>query len=288
MSDILKGLAVKTAKERIASVRANKEELTALKKAAIKNTDAFAGPLVIIAGKPTEAAIKAVSPSAGSTDTETVIERTIIGNTYLWMDSHDDVHLPGVFSKSIQEQKKIFHLHDHLFQIAAQVGKAQLIEERAIDWMRLGVQKDGQTSALFMRSRIEKRMNPSVFEDYVSGEIQQHSVGMYYVKLGWAVNDPEDKEGFALWEMYLPKLGNPERALERGYMCLVYEAKLREISCVLAGSNELTGTIDEDSSTQMGKDDTATDSTGKGAADATPTTAAKGAFSSLGSKLKSI
>ena len=33
------------------------------------------------------------------------IKRMIIGNTYNWMDSHDDVHMKGIFTKSIQENK---------------------------------------------------------------------------------------------------------------------------------------------------------------------------------------
>ena len=37
---------------------------------------------------------------------------------------------------------------------------------------------------------------------------------------------------------------NSEKALEQGYFFAVTEAKLKEVSCVIAGSNELTPTIE--------------------------------------------
>jgi len=179
-----------------------------------------------------------------SDDEEGVIKRDIVANTYNWMDSHYDVHVGNTFSKSIQERiGKIWHLHDHEHKITAKVGEPEKFEEKTIDWVDLGVNKNGNTTSLVMTSNIMKSYNELVYNQYLTGKIDQHSVGMIYVKLALAVNDPEYKEEYAEWEKYYPMLGNPEKADKVGYFWAIKEAKLIETSAVLEGSNELTGTV---------------------------------------------
>lgn len=230
-----------TQKEHIAQLIANKAAAIELKKAATKHADA-----VILAPGPGHV----VKGGGGSTnDSETELKRTIIGNTYLFLDSHGDVHLPGIFSKSISENTP-YHLHDHLYQVDAQVGTANKVYESSIAWTDLGIAKAGTTTALFMESTIERDRNPQIFKDYKAGKIQQHSVGMVYVKLDLAVNDEEYKAEKATWDTYFPQLGNPEKAEEKGFFWIVREAKLKEISCVLEGSNSLTPTLQLSASTE--------------------------------------
>ncbi|HKZ36113.1 MAG TPA: hypothetical protein VJ184_00580, partial [Chryseolinea sp.] len=93
-------------------------------------------------------------------------------------------------------------------------------------------------------SNIIKEYNPIVFGQYLSKEVNQHSVGMVYVKLDLAVNDSEMKDEYVQWNKYINLIGNKEKAIEQGYFWAVKEAKLIEISAVLAGSNELTPTLD--------------------------------------------
>jgi hypothetical protein len=174
-----------------------------------------------------------------------VINRKIVANTYLWADSHDDVHLPGIFSKSIAERfGKIWHLHDHVHQIAAKVGKLTNLYEQEVSWFDLGVNKFGKTTALFAESEIQKSLNPVIYREYLKGEINQHSVGMVYVKVDVAIDSHEDENAYANWNKYISLIGNPERVNEKGYFFLIKEAKLIEISAVLEGSNELTPTIE--------------------------------------------
>ena len=98
-------------------------------------------------------------------NSEDKLERTIIGNTYLWMDSHDDVHAKGCFAKSIKErQNKIFHLHDHKFERTAKVGNPQSIYEKDITWKELGIAKTGNTQALHMDTEIIKSYNSQIFD----------------------------------------------------------------------------------------------------------------------------
>jgi hypothetical protein len=95
-----------------------------------------------------------------------------------------------------------------------------------------------------MDSDIMKGYNATMFEQYKDDQVDQHSVGMMYVKMELAVNDPEYKEEFAEWNKHIDNLGNKEEAEKEGMFWAVYEAKLIEISAVLAGSNPITPTLD--------------------------------------------
>lgn len=219
-------------------ILANKAEVIRLKKAQVKFTDALKYTL------PHGEGITVKADANGTTDTNDIIYRTIVGNTYLWMDSHDDVHIPGIFTKSINEnEKSILHLHDHLYRLTAKVGSPQKVYEKEINWTDLGVAKAGFTTALLMDTAIKKGLNTQIFEMYKDNEINQHSVGMSYVKLALAVNDQKEKEEFNTWNKYINLIGNQDKALSKGYFWAVTEAKLFEISAVIAGSNELTPTL---------------------------------------------
>lgn len=223
-------------KELFKYLHANSREIIELKKSALKHTD------IIGLNENEQKEYKALNTSHKDDPSSGSITRTIIANTYNWMDSHDDVHMDGLFAKSISE-KTAWHLHDHIFNVTAKVGKPGTIEEKAIQWHQLGVNKFGYTQALFLTSEILERYNKQTYEAYLNGEIDQHSVGMQYVQVYLAMNDPEYKEAFAQWNTVLPKLGNAARAEEKGYFWVIKEAKLKEISCVLEASNELTPTL---------------------------------------------
>ena len=227
-----------TKSELLSYVKAHKKDLIEMKKHQIKRTDAISFDLF------DKTAQKQLTTNYEDNPESGVIKRTIVGNTYNWMDSHDDVHLDGVFSKSIRDREgKIWHLHDHIHQITAKVGTPDRIYEKDVLWKDLGISKSGVTQALFMDSNIQKDKNSEIFKGYLNGEIDQHSVGMVYVKIDLAMDDDDEKDEYANWQKYLPIIGNAEKALEQGYFFVVKEAKLIEISAVLEGSNELTPTV---------------------------------------------
>lgn len=215
----------------------NKKDIINLKKSTIKFVDAFGN------SKFEQSVIK--SFNTNNVDTDTEIKRTVIGNTYNWQDSHEDSHLDNCFANSIEQKgaKGINHFHDHVNQLMAKVGFPQAVYEKTINWTDLGVNMTGQTMALFMDTLIKRSLNSSIFDQYKEDLITQHSVGMQYVNLMLGINDPERKEEYGIWNQYAPKLGNLAKATEKGYCFFVKEAKLIEISCVIAGSNELTGTL---------------------------------------------
>ena len=224
---------------KIADIVKQKEELISIKKGATKYTK----------GVPTKVincdTLK--NKSVLNKDNESSIERTVIGNTYLWMDSHGDVHSKGCFAKTIKERSEsVFHLHDHEFKITSKVGNPIKIYEESIKWKDLGVNKSGDTEALFMDTEIIKSYNSQIFEEYKTGKINQHSVGMQYVKIDLAVNDEEYEDEYKVWKDNIDNIGNKDYAEEKGYFWLVREAKLIEISAVLLGSNELTPTLQAD------------------------------------------
>lgn len=212
----------------------NKLELIDLKKSVIKHADAFGG-LVAESGLVSKA-------SENNHDTEDTLFRTIVGNTYNWMDSHKDVHVNGIFAKTTKDRAgRIYHRHDHVPMLTAKVGKFSNVYEQVVNWTDLGVNKMGQTMSLLGDTAIKKAYNNLIFDAYKDGEIDQHSVGMQYVNAKLAVNDPAYKEEYSVWNKHIGTIGNQEKAIKEGFFFAVYEAKLIEISCVTDGSNELTG-----------------------------------------------
>ncbi len=233
-----------TKKEFFNYLIANKSLLIKQKKSALK----FAEPTVFDATE-TEVLNKSLSTEHKDDLTRGKITRTVIGNTYNWMDSHDDVHLNNTFAKSITDrQDKIWHLHDHEQKITAKVGKPISVYEKSIAWKDLGVNKDGSTMALFMDSSIQKDYNKAVYNAYLNKEINQHSVAMRYNQIDLALNDPENKAEYGVWMSYINQIGNKDKAEKQGFFWAVSDADLVEISAVLAGSNELTPTIDNEKS----------------------------------------
>lgn len=226
-----------TKKELFNYLITNKKELLELKKASLKCADVVITPQE-------EKVQKALFTEYQDDPTTGKIKRDIITNTYNWLDSHGDVHVGNTFQKSISERAtKVFHLHDHKHEVTAKVGQTLEIKEVAVDWMDLGVNKLGSTTVLMATTEIKEKLNKDVFFQYLDNEIDQHSVGMRYVKIDLAVNDEEYKEEFSTWNKYIEKLGNKEKAEQQGYFWAVKEAALVEYSAVLFGSNELTPTV---------------------------------------------
>lgn len=169
------------------------------------------------------------------------LERTIVMNSYNWLDSHDDVHQNNLFAKSIADRgARIPHLHDHEFKLDARVGMPISWSEKNIAWKELGVDKEGDTQALILESKILRDLNKAVYRDYLNNIIDQHSVKMSYMELGMAINDADYEEEYKVWQETYPKLGNPEAAAAQGYYFAIRTAKLYEGSAVLLGSNEVT------------------------------------------------
>lgn len=185
-----------------------------------------------------------------------VLKRTILANTYWWMDSMSDVHLGkgaegenGVFTETIKNRAaKIPPIDQHNWSLDGRIGKTLNIYEAPISWRALGVGRTGMTEGLFADAQIERSKNESRFNDYMNNEVDQHSVGMQYIDIQLAVNDPEEfpKES-AVYNKYINKIGNRSAVEAQGYFFAVGKARLKEYSAVIAGANELTPVIGQPS-----------------------------------------
>lgn len=218
----------------------NKKELIDLKKAAIKRSDVVVfTPLAV-----KEADVVKSRYLYENDEEKGVLKRTIVANTYNWLDSHGDVHLSNVFKESIASGKRVYHLKNHEAEREAQIGKPIKLYEKEISWRELGQGKTGMTQALFLETEIKRSLNETYYNEYLSDDVDQHSVAMQYVKIALAVNDEENyPREYEEWQKHIGKLGNRSVAEQKGYFWAVYEAKVFEVSAVLWGSNELTPTM---------------------------------------------
>lgn len=223
----------------------NKEDLIEAKKSTAKFADA-----TLFLPAPIDKVDADVVKASGYLyeNGEESLKRTIVANTYNWLDSHDDVHLEGVFSDSISKKAASGriqpHLYDHNFSMLSKVGRPISYSERTISWRALGIGKTGTTQALILESEVLRSYNERIFNEYKDDQVDQHSVAMRYIKLALAVNDEDNYPNeYKVWKDVINKLGNRAEAEKRGYFWAVSEAALIETSAVLAGSNELTPTL---------------------------------------------
>ena len=229
-------------KKQIRDIIENKASIIKMKKLAGKKCDAIVAP--------SSEAVKAFGTTSKALpeDTEDKLYRTIIANTYNFLDSHGDVHLNGTFSKSIQENNNPFFLADHEFKTTAKIGKVLSSYEYQAMFNAFGYDSPMMTMALLQD--VEIPSTSKLFQQYKDGEINQHSVGMRYIKVDLAVDDEEYEEEFKLFKSLLPIIGNSEKAEELGYFFAVREAQLIETSAVLLGSNPLTGVFNDNQKAQ--------------------------------------
>lgn len=219
-------------KEHIKQLVENKETIIAQKKAEMKRADGFS----YIANSTAQNVTKADSSG------DMVV--TAIINTTNFMDSHKDVHLPGIWTKSLKENRNIMHLQEHELKFDKIIadGKDLKASAKSYTWKELGFDFSGNTEGLVFESTVKPERNKFMYDQYRKGNVKNHSVGMQYVKLLLAVNDEEYGAEFEAWEKYYPEIANKQTADEEGYFWVVKEAKIIEGSAVPIGSNTATPT----------------------------------------------
>lgn len=219
----------------------NKQALIMQKKAAIKQADAvsYMSPLI----DKNDAEIKADIIDTNKLLNQDSIKVKVVINTTNLMDSHSDVHMKGIWKKSVKEQAKFLHLQEHNMAFDKVISSNAKGSVETIKWTDLGYDYKGETEALVFKTEIEKARNKFMFEQYAKGYVENHSVGMQYVQLFLAVNDERYAEEKATWDKYINEVANAKQAEQRGYFWAVTEAKIIEGSAVVKGSNYATPTI---------------------------------------------
>lgn len=192
--------------------------------------------------RPSGKIVKAATGTASNIEKD-MIEVTAVINTTYWYDSHGDVHIDGLWNKSIKENPNPFHLQEHVNSFKNLISRDVRAYTKRISWKSLGIDFPGSTEALVFDSNIKRKTNPEMFDRYVDGEVQQHSVGMRYVKLDLAINDEDYPAYHELWKKYIDKIANRSTVEDAGYFWPVTEAKAAEGSAVLMASNSITPTM---------------------------------------------
>ena len=231
-----------TKKELFRFLAENRDRLIAQKKAVIKKEDCgvIVNPTIVIKNNSTNKANTNIDPSNLAN-----LKVVCIINTTNFLDSHMDVHLPGIWNKSLSDNKNIMHLQEHDMQFDKIISDGKNLKSYAkkYNWTELGYSYPGETEVLVFESDILKSRNPFMLSQYANGWVKNHSVGMYYVKTDMAINDEEYPNYFEAWKKYYPQIVNPQMADERGYFYYVLEAKCVEGSAVPLGSNTATPTL---------------------------------------------
>jgi len=240
------GEKFETKKELFEFLFKNKDSLIAQKKANLKIADCISfAPTISMLKKDTEKANEPIDVSF--LDELKVI---VIINTTNLMDSHFDVHIRGLWNKSLKENKMLMHLQEHKMEFSHIISEGKNLKAYVKDytWNELGFDFEGKTQALVFESIIEKKRNKKMFEQYANGWVKNHSVGMRYVKYDMAINDEDYPNEFIAWEKYYPEIANKKAVDDKGYFWYVLEAKAIEGSAVPLGSNFVTPTLENNKS----------------------------------------
>lgn len=175
------------------------------------------------------------------TDSNKLFVRSIINTTGI-LDSHSDVHIKGLWKKSLQETKEKYLIEEHKFNFRGIISDEVEAYTKSLSFKSIGFDFEGSTEALIYDSIIHKDRNEYMFEQYAKRRVKNHSVGMRYVKLFMCIDSPMYDEAFENWNKYKDEVVNVE-ALEQGFMYAVTEAKDVEGSAVIKGSNFVTPTM---------------------------------------------
>lgn len=179
------------------------------------------------------------------TSDDGVLTANVIMNTTKIIDSHMDMHLDGLWNRSLKANRYIIHNqeHGHGFKDIIAEGEDVKAFAKTYTWNELGFDYEGKTQALEFESKIKPDVNPYMYKKYKENKVRNHSVEMQYVKLTMAINDPDYKEEFSEWEKWVDHVANKEILDSIDYFFPIYEAKMLGGAAVPRGSNHATPTL---------------------------------------------
>jgi hypothetical protein len=246
-------LSFETKEAMFTELQKHKVSLKALKKSTVKYSDGF--DCLLTENDTVNNVVKANNPV--NEDITQLLVKVAMNTTNI-MDSHCDVHIPGLWKRTLDHSNKKLHLQEHKREFDKVISNDALAYTRQLAWKTLGAEYEGTTQALIFESLVKSSRNPLMFEQYKNGWVTNHSVGMEYVDIVLCVNSEErwwaeEKENF---DKYYPQVVNKEDVDNQGYFWAVLEAKLKEGSAVLMGSNYVTPTLDNNLKTEKSLSDT--------------------------------
>lgn len=175
--------------------------------------------------------------------TSDIIEVKAVINTTNVIDSHLDLHLADIWNKTVKDNPFTYHLKQHEREFESVISKRARSYNEKMNFKDLGLSIDFPTVANINQFTLERSKMPFMFDAYKNGDVEQHSVGMMYVKMDIAYYDEESQKQMDFFNEMKALAVNPEVADERGYFWVIQEAKKREGSAVVFGSNSITPTL---------------------------------------------
>lgn len=163
-----------------------------------------------------------------------------------YMDSHDDVHFPGIWNRSVKDQAgKVFYCTNHDLEIGDIIAWPEDVKMliKTVPWSFVGKDYEGSTEALIFEIDKTKIDHKDALDIISRKRAVQNSVRMQYVTIKLAMNSSaKDNASYrAYWDERIDQVANREAAEEQGYFFGVEEAKIvNEGSMVIRGSNDAT------------------------------------------------
>jgi hypothetical protein len=165
------------------------------------------------------------------------------------LDSHDDLHVDGIWKKSVQEiQGKNYFVEDHELEISKVITRKEHIEifTAKVPFSLIGKSYQGNTEILVYKIAKNQIKNDKVKEWLESGDSIECSVRMQYVTILLALdsNNPEDATEKKNYDDYVDLIANKSDFEYIPYFFVIKEAKnVKESSLVPFGSNSATGVV---------------------------------------------
>jgi hypothetical protein len=188
-----------------------------------------------------------------------------VNSTYI-LDSHKDLHINGVWNKTVKEQQgKNYLVADHELKLESTIVRKEHVEifTAIIPFSIIGKSYEGDTEVLIYKVKKDKVINKTAKEWLDSGDGIEASVRMQYTDMLFAVKSDaeEDKKDRETYDKYIKLIANKEDFdTEILYFWVVKQAKnIHESSLVILGSNSATGQITIDSNKQKPSEDTSKD-----------------------------
>lgn len=230
---------------------ANKSTLISQKKMITKFTDSIGYSFLVNDNNEVVKASGSVSSDA------TKIKIKVVINTTNIYDSHGDVSIDNSWNKTTKESKGLLLLQEHRMTFDSIISDNVEAKVETFKWSDLGLDYEGKTQGLVFYVEIDKERNPYMFGQYAKGYVKEHSAGLRYVKMEFAMNSEADwaKEEKEIWDKYYPNIANKDDVNERGYFWAVTEQKIMEGSAVVKGSNFATPTISIEAVDDTSKDE---------------------------------
>ena len=187
--------------------------------------------------------IKEFTPNIEDITSEFMSVKTVINSTNI-IDSHKDLHLADIWNKTVKDNPFSHHLKQHEAKFESVISKKARSYNEKSNFNQIGLDVDFETTLNINEFVLERSKMPFMFDAYKNGDVEQHSVGMMYVNIDIAYYDEESQKNMDFFEEMKKFAVNPEVADEYGYFFVVYEAKKREGSAVVFGSNSVTPTLE--------------------------------------------